>query len=250
MRSDQDQIRNPAKVSLASRRSGRTRSTQAWRPLATRFRRLGLVLLGIGLGMVVWELVSVLMGSDILMPGPVATAKALIDYIAQPFPAQGFTIWQHAIFSLRRILIGYAAGVGVGILVGSGMVVFPVIRGMLDPLVEAGRVLPMLAFIPMLIIWFGIDDLPKIVVIAVVVAPIMVISTVAALDQFPNEMFNAARCLGASDTYALLHVRIRGSAPAIVTGMRVCMGAAWASLVGAELITATSGLGYLVLQAG
>jgi taurine transport system permease protein len=186
----------------------------------------------------------------VLMPSPIATAQTLVQYLQHPFPVLGFTIWEHAIFSLKRILIGYAAGVTVGILVGSIMVVVPFVRGLLDPIIEGARVLPMLAFIPMLIIWFGIEDVPKIVVIAVVVTPIMVVSTVAALDQFPEEMMNAARCLGASNSHALLHVRIRGSAPGIVTGMRLCMGAAWASLVGAEMITATSGLGYLVLQAG
>ena len=78
----------------------------------------------------------------------------------------------------------------------------------------------------------------------------MAVSTCAALDRVPQEMLNAARCLGASEGYAMLHVRIRAAMPYIITGMRLAMGLSWTSIVAVEMISATAGLGYVILQAG
>jgi NitT/TauT family transport system permease protein/taurine transport system permease protein len=112
------------------------------------------------------------------------------------------------------------------------------------------RPLPPLAFIPLFIIWFGIGEMPKEVLIVIGVTPIMAVTTVAALDEVPDDLRLCARTLGASSLYALLHVQIRSALPGIVTGMRISMAGAWTSIVAAELIAATSGLGYLIMQAG
>jgi len=125
-----------------------------------------------------------------------------------------------------------------------------VVRHLVDPVIEVLRPLPPLAFIPLFIIWFGIGELPKEVLIVIGVTPIMAITTVAALDEVPEDLLLCARTLGASRLYTLLHVQIRSALPGILTGMRICMAGAWTSIVAAELIAATSGLGYLIGQAG
>jgi taurine transport system permease protein len=79
---------------------------------------------------------------------------------------------------------------------------------------------------------------------------VMAISTAAGLDGVPREMLNCARCLGASEWYAMLHVRIRAAMPQIITGMRLSMGLSWTSIVAVEMIAATAGLGFVILQAG
>ena len=112
------------------------------------------------------------------------------------------------------------------------------------------RPLPPLAFIPLFIIWLGIGELPKEVLIMIGVIPVMAVTTVAALDEVPEDLRLCARTLGASPRYTLLRVQIRSALPGILTGMRIAMAGAWASIVAAELIAATSGLGYLIMQAG
>lgn len=107
-----------------------------------------------------------------------------------------------------------------------------------------------MAFIPLLIVWFGIGEVPKIVLIFIGVIPIMVIATLAALDGVPHELELCARTLGASKRYTLSHVQVRAAIPGIVTGMRIAMAGSWTSIVAAEMIAATSGVGYLILQAG
>ena len=154
------------------------------------------------------------------------------------------------VVSGRRILIGFVIGVGGGVLLGSAMWSWRPLRAISDPVVELTRTLPPLAFIPLLIVWFGIGELPKFVLIIMGVLPIMIVSTVAALDNIPPELSDCARTLGASPLYALWHVQVRAALPGIITGMRLSMGAAWASIVAVEMIAATSGIGFLILQAG
>jgi NitT/TauT family transport system permease protein/taurine transport system permease protein len=124
------------------------------------------------------------------------------------------------------------------------------LRDMIDPVIELTRPLPPLAFIPLLIVWFGIGELPKVVLILIGVLPIMIVSTVAALDGIPPELDQCARTLGASRIYTLFHVQLRAAVPGIITGMRLSMGGAWTSIVAVEMIAATSGVGFLILQAG
>lgn len=124
------------------------------------------------------------------------------------------------------------------------------LRHVLDPLIELTRPLPPLAFIPLFIVWFGIGETSKFLLLVLGVVPIMIIATVAALDSVPPELVKASRSLGASPLHALVSVRLRAAVPGIVTGMRLAMGGAWTSIVAVELIAATSGLGYLINNAG
>jgi ABC-type nitrate/sulfonate/bicarbonate transport system permease component len=134
--------------------------------------------------------------------------------------------------------------------IGAAMSASRPLRHLIDPVIETTRPLPPLAFIPLFIVWFGIGELPKEALIVVGVIPVMVIATVAALDEVPEDLQLCARTLGASRAYTLWHVQIRSALPTIVTGMRIAMGGAWSSIVAAEMIAATSGVGYLIMQAG
>jgi ABC-type nitrate/sulfonate/bicarbonate transport system permease component len=140
--------------------------------------------------------------------------------------------------------------VTAGVVLGSAMSASRVVRHLIDPVIEVLRPLPPLAFIPLFIIWFGIGELPKEVLIVIGVTPIMAVTTVAALDEVPEDLRLCARTLGASRLYTLARVQIRSALPGILTGMRISMAGAWTSIVAAELIAATSGLGYLIMQAG
>jgi ABC-type nitrate/sulfonate/bicarbonate transport system permease component len=148
------------------------------------------------------------------------------------------------------ILIGFAGGTVIGVALGAGMSASRVIRHAIDPVIEVLRPLPPLAFIPLFIIWLGIGEMPKEVLILIGVVPIMAVTTVAALDEVPEDLRLCARTLGASSRYTMLRVQIRSALPGILTGMRISMAGAWTSIVAAELIAATSGLGYLIMQAG
>jgi ABC-type nitrate/sulfonate/bicarbonate transport system permease component len=206
---------------------------------------------GIVLALAVWELLAYLKGDPVILPTVQDTAQTFVDYLGKRYPAAtGHTLWQHALVSVARILAGWGVGVGLGVAIGGLMVSAPFLRHLVDPLIEITRPLPPLAFIPLFIVWFGIGETSKFLLILVGVIPIMIIATVAALDAVPEELVQAGRSLGGSTLWVLVTVRLRSALPAIITGMRLAMGGAWTSIVAVELIAATSGLGYLINNAG
>jgi ABC-type nitrate/sulfonate/bicarbonate transport system permease component len=215
-----------------------------------RTRRLATGALGLVVLAVLWQLVAMLINDPVLLPSVSQTAASFAHYLGRPYPAQGKPLWYDALTSLRRILIGFTAGTVTGVALGAGMSASRVVRHAIDPVIEVLRPLPPLAFIPLFIIWLGIGEMPKEVLIMIGVIPIMAVTTVAALDEVPDDLRLCARTLGASPRYTLLRVQIRSALPGILTGMRIAMAGAWASIVAAELIAATSGLGYLIMQAG
>jgi ABC-type nitrate/sulfonate/bicarbonate transport system permease component len=206
---------------------------------------------GIGLALALWEALAYLKGDPVLLPTVQETVRTFVEYAGERYPAVvGQTLWQHALVSVGRIAAGWGAGVLIGVAVGGLMASVPLVRHLIDPLIEITRPLPPLAFIPLFIVWFGIGETPKLLLILVGVVPIMIIATVAALDAVPEELVQAGRSLGGSPAWVLLTVRLRSALPAIITGMRLAMGGAWTSIVAVELIAATSGLGYLINNAG
>ena len=213
-------------------------------------RRLATGAAGLLVLVLIWQLVAALLADPVTLPSATQTAQAFAHYLGRPYPSQGDPLWFDALTSLRRILIGFAIGVTAGVVLGSAMSASRLIRHLIDPVIEVLRPLPPLAFIPLFIIWFGIGELPKEVLIVIGVTPIMAVTTVAALDEVPEDLRLCARTLGASRLYTLARVQIRAALPGILTGMRISMAGAWTSIVAAELIAATSGLGYLIMQAG
>ncbi len=213
-------------------------------------RRLATGAAGLLVLVLIWQLVATLLADPVTLPSATQTAQAFAHYLGRPYPSQGDPLWFDALTSLRRILIGFAIGVTAGVVLGSAMSASRLIRHLIDPVIEVLRPLPPLAFIPLFIIWFGIGELPKEVLIVIGVTPIMAVTTVAALDEVPEDLRLCARTLGASRLYTLARVQIRAALPGILTGMRISMAGAWTSIVAAELIAATSGLGYLIMQAG
>jgi taurine transport system permease protein len=213
-------------------------------------RRLAIGATGLAGFVVAWQIASAIWHDGVILPTPVHTASTFVHYLSHPYPSNGVTLWQDLLISLRRILIGFAGGVAIGTAVGAAMFNSRRLRHLIDPLIEATRPLPPLAFIPLLIVWFGIGEMPKELLIITGIVPIMVISTVAALDEVPEDLSLSARTLGATRLYTLWHVQIRAALPAIITGMRLSMGGAWGSIVAAEMVAATSGIGYVIMLAG
>ncbi len=214
-----------------------------------RTRRLATGAAGLLGFAIIWQ-VAAMLANSVFLPSVTQTIQTLAHYIDRPYPSDGSPLWLDAAVSLRRIVVGFTIGTAAGVILGAGMSASRVIRHLIDPLIEVLRPLPPLAFIPLFIIWFGIGELPKEVLIIIGVAPIMAVSTVAALDQVPDDLRLCARTLGATPLFTLLHVQIRSALPGIVTGMRISMAGAWTSIVAVELIAATNGVGYLIMQAG
>ena len=201
--------------------------------------------------LVVWELVARFAIHDVaILPAPSAVVGVFVGHLWNEYPAQSLTLPEHLLVSFLRILIGFVAGSIVGIAIGAVMSANRYIQYAVDPIIEMLRPLPPLAFIPLFVVWFGINEPPKLMLIFIGVVPVMIIATLSGLDGVPKQMLDAAASLGASRRYALIHVKIRAALAAIVTGMRVAVGVSWTSIVAAEMIAADKGVGYVILEAG
>ena len=222
------------------------------RALNRRASRRRLVTGAIGLvGVVVaWQIAALAVDDSVILPTVAQTVRSLGHYFTHNYPSQSPPLWRDLLISLRRIAIGFVGGSTVGVVIAAAMFSSRVVRQLVDPVVEVVRPLPPLAFIPLFIVWFGIGELPKEVLIGFGVVPVMVVSTLAALDDVPDDLRFAARTLGASQAYTLMHVQIRAALPAMITGMRIALGGAWTSIVAAEMLAATSGVGFVIGQAG
>ncbi|WP_443049392.1 ABC transporter permease [Streptomyces sp. NBC_00178] len=161
----------------------------------------------------------------------------------------GHLLIEHLGVSLRRIGIGagYAvlAGVPLGLLIG---VVKP-LAVVLEPAVTFLRTLPPLAYFSLLVIWFGIDEPPKIWLLVIAALPPIAAATAAAVRSVPGELVEAARSLGAGPVSLLLSVRLPAALPEILTGVRIAVGVAYTCVVAAETINGVPGIGGMIRDA-
>lgn len=162
---------------------------------------------------------------------------------------RGHTLFGHFLISTYRVLAGFFLGCLLGVPLGITMGLSKIVRGLFDPIIELYRPVPPLAYIPIIIIWMGIGDSGKIMLLFLATFAIMVISARSGVKSVTIEKIHAAYSLGASRAQVLRHVILVNALPEIFTGMRVSMGVAWATLVAAEMVAATAGLGWMVLNA-
>ncbi|MFG2004044.1 ABC transporter permease [Spirillospora sp. NPDC048911] len=215
------------------------------------YRRLWTGAGSLALALVVWEVAARIIGDTVTLPTVTETARTFAEYVTKPYPeVQGKTLLEDALISTGRILAGFLLGTAAGLLLGASMAGVRVIREFADPIIGVMRPLPPIAFIPLLVVWFGIGETSKIALIFFGVLPIVTVATLGALDAVSPDLLNASRSLGASSFHTMLHVRLRAAVPAVITGMRIAMGGAWTAIIAAEMIAATGGVGYLILQAG
>jgi taurine transport system permease protein len=198
----------------------------------------------------VWWLVTTLGLIDpLFLPAPQQVLHQLI-VIGGPQGFMDATLWQHLAASLGRILVALLAAVVIGVPVGIAMGLNDKVRAVLDPLIELYRPVPPLAWLPLMVIWFGIGETPKILLIYLAIFAPVTLSAVAGVRSADPVRVRAAQSLGASRWQVLRYVILPGALPEILTGLRIGLGVGWSTLVAAELIAATRGLGFMVQSAG
>ncbi|MBE0175431.1 taurine ABC transporter permease TauC [Klebsiella aerogenes] len=196
-----------------------------------------------------WAVTALQLISPLFLPSPWQVLQKLLT-IAGPQGFMDATLWHHLAASLTRIAIALVLAAIVGVPVGIAMGLSPTVRGILDPLIELYRPVPPLAWLPLVIIWFGIGETPKILLIYLAIFAPVVMSTLAGVKSAQQVRVRAAQSLGASRAQVLWLVILPGALPEILTGLRIGLGVGWSTLVAAELIAATRGLGFMVQSAG
>lgn len=181
------------------------------------------------------------------LPSPERVVEALIDVQQNGF--RNYSLFEHLFYSLGRVLGGFALGAAVGIPLGYAMGLSNWFRGWFDPIVEFMRPVPPLALIPLVIIWFGIDETGKVVLLFLAALWIMAIGARAGVSGVNITKVHAAYSLGASKWQILRYVIVPNSLPEIFTAARVAMGVCWGTVVAAELVAANVGAGMMITTA-
>jgi len=201
-------------ATVALERPGRLQQT--WNSVAVR--RALTFGTSLGCGVAIWALLAWWVGKPAFMPSPAKTLEGAVELI------KNGELYNGIVASFTRILTGYVIGSAIGIPLGLLMGRSQLVRRLMDPYVEFFRFIPPIAFVTLAIIWFGLGETSKVVLIVYTTLFMVAINTmIGVLSVEPDKIF-AARCLGASERQMFLFVTIPASIPHIVLGMKIAMG--------------------------
>jgi sulfonate transport system permease protein len=197
----------------------------------------------------VWQLVSATgLVSQQKLPPPSTVLHTAVSLITTNSAAYG-TLQGAMTVSLERVAIGFALGGGAGLILAVLAGLSRLGENAVDPLMQMVRTLPLFGLIPVFIVWFGIGELPKVLLIAMGAAIPLYLNTFSAIRGVDGKLAEAGRSLGLNRAEMIRHIILPGALPQVLVGLRQSLGVAWLALVVAEQINANAGLGFMISQA-
>ncbi len=187
------------------------------------------------------------LASPLFLPSPAEVAVQAVA-VANDGYANG-TLAEHILASLGRVGVSLAFGIGLGVPLGLLMGINRWAKGILSVPIDIYWGLPPLAYLPLLIIWLGIGEASKILLLSLAAFAPICFAAQAGVRSVPQERINAARSLGADALQVFTTIILPSALPEILTGVRIAIGASLSTLVAAELIAAQSGVGYMIMSA-
>jgi NitT/TauT family transport system permease protein len=200
-------------------------------------------LLALAAAVGVWAVAAWWTGSPLLIPSPGRVAATLLGMLATG------ELVEHVAVSLQRLGVGLLIGVPLGVALGGSMGWWPFLDRFVDPFVRLANSTPAIALIPFSLLWFGVTEAARYALLVYIVALTLTLNARHGVRQVPALRLKAARCLGVEERAAFARVVIPSSFPAILAGIRTAIGLAVMVIVAAEMLGATSGLGYLIMEA-
>jgi len=185
--------------------------------------------------------------NDKLLPGFTSLVDAFVRLALAPDRRTGeILLWVDTAASLSRLGLGLAVSTALALVVGVANGLLPYVRAGLSPLVAVISMIPPMAILPILFIVFGLDELSKVVLIVIGVAPFLIRDLQARVEEMPREQLIKAQTLGASSWQIVLRVVLPQMLPRLIDSVRLSLGPAWLFLISAEAIAAEVGLGYRI----
>lgn len=198
---------------------------------------------GFFLVLLVWQIVVAIGAYDrALLPSPLKVARAVVELIGEG------NLLEHFAVSFHRFLVGYLAAAVLGITLGLFLGWFRSIWGIVDPVVQVLRPISPIAWLPFVILFFGIGDLPAIVIIFIAAFFPILLATVSSVGKIDTTYFKVARNFGIRQPYLLTKIVLPAAFPYITIGLHIGVGTGWIFLVAGEMVGAQSGLGFLIID--
>jgi NitT/TauT family transport system permease protein len=206
-----------------------------------------LTLIGSAGFLAIWTIAALAgLTSREFLPTPWDVIVRFAHLVIEPFA--GHTLLAHLLSSFQRFGLGFVIAVAVGIPLGLLMAWFPWVDRIVSPAFDAVRFVAPIAWVPFAALWFGTGIGGPVLIIFMGAFPPVLINTYRGAKNVDVKYIEAAQMLGASHMRAMTQVLLPAAVPSIVSGLRVSAGLGWQSLVGAELIVASSGVGYLMVK--
>ena len=199
--------------------------------------------LSVALALGAWTLASTYLVDPRLLPPPSAVWRAAAGMLASGQLLEAVGV------SFHRIVVGYVIGSLAGLLTGLLLGGVRAADAVLGPLFEFLKGLPPIALVPLTIMWFGIGEFPKHVIIAYIVWVVVTVSTAVGVREVPSIRLRAGQVLGLSAPERFLRIVLPSAASYVFVGLRSAIGFAYVALVSAELVAASSGVGYIIMDA-
>ena len=214
-------------------------------------------LFALSLAVFVWWLVTdgFKLFSPLVLPSPVSVAQAAWQLLFDPqlslFSGGIYNgnLIGHALISTGRVMLGFATGVIVAVPLGLLIARSRAVEPYIDPILQILRPIPPIAWTPLAILWFGIGLESIVFLIFLGAFWPMLLNTISGIREVPPILGRAAASLGANRRQVLYTVVLPAAIPFLFTGLRLSFGSAWITIVAAELIAASEGLGYLIMNA-
>jgi len=158
-------------------------------------------------------------------------------------------LFRHITVSLGRVLAGFAIGAVIALLLGTLVGLFRPVERLADPFLQALRNVPSLAWVPFLLLWMGIDEPPKITLIAIGAFFPVYLNLVSGIRQTDRKLVEVGYIFGLKPFALIYRIVLPAALPYLLAGLRIGLGQAWLFLVAAELIASTRGLGFMLIDA-
>lgn len=196
---------------------------------------------------VVWQLIVVTSDpSSLALPSPLVVWRALTGMAANGF--EGSSLQLAIGLTAMRVAVGFVAACLGGVLIGAAMGVSRHVRAVVTPYITLFRPVPPFAWLALLVIWFGIGEFPKILLIFLGSVTVVALNTMDGVSRVPPEYRETGRVLGANRRQMFTSVVLPAALPQILSGARVALIVAWSGVIAAELVAAKAGIGVIILD--
>ena len=198
---------------------------------------------------VAWQLTSTLkLVSPILLPSPWQIVETIIDLFQNGYRDAPF--YQHILISTGRALLAFLAAILIGVPLGLTMGRSQFLNAVLDPFVQFLRPIPKIALVPLVVVWLGIGEQSKFFLIFIATLLSVIVGATSASQNIPQGLIQAAQTMGLSRFKILFKVILPSALPEVFTTIRLSIGIGWTALIAAEMVAATAGLGWMIINAG
>ncbi len=193
-----------------------------------------------------WAAASHVLGHSSALATPGEVIERIMSMFSETLA--GKTIWGHMWDSLRRVLIGFTIASVLAVPLGLFMALNPYVRAGVKPIFDMFKTMPPLAWISIAILWFGIQEAPKIFIIVIGSFVPALLNAFNGVLLIEPEMYDVVRNMGGKRRNEIFMVCIPASLPAIYAGLQIALSSAWTCVLAAELVSSRSGLGYIIIK--